>query len=142
MYIELRTKAINMKYPQHLKKLKHIFVKAIGGYNYGELFFLLYGDGYRVNDPEIYDYYIDETTGTVVQEYKEVKDLTIDERVSLLGNMRLDYTRLGEGIYQMRKLIIPNKAKNFAILTFGESSDYLSIESFGFVCKLGKVKEG
>lgn len=142
MYIELRTKAINMKYPQHLKKLKHIFVKAIGGYRYGEMFFLLYGDGYRVNDPEIYDYYIDETTGTVVQEYKEIKDLTIDERVSLLGNLRLDYTKLGEGVYQMRKLIIPKKAKNFAILTFGESSDYLSIESFGFVCKLGKVKEG
>lgn len=142
MYIELRTKAINMKYPQHLKKLKHIFVKAIGGYKYGEMFFLLYGDGYRVNDPEIYDYYVDEATGTVIQEYREVKDLTIDERVSLLGNMRLDYTKLGEGIYQMRKLIIPKKAKNFAIFTFGESSDYLSIESFGFVCKLGKVKEG
>lgn len=142
MYIELKTKAINMKYPQHLKKLKHIFVKAIGGYDYGELFFLLYGDGYRVNDPEIYDYYIDEATGTVVQEYREVKDLTIDERISLLGNMRLDYTKLGEGVYQMRKLIIPKKAKNFQIFTFGESSDYLSIESFGFVCKLGKVKEG
>jgi len=142
MYIELRTKAINMKYPQHLKKLKHIFVKAIGGYTYGELFFTLYGDGYIVNDPEIYDYYIDEATGTVVQEYKEVKDLTIDERVSLLGNMRLDYTKLGQGVYQTRKLIIPEKAKNFAIFTYGESSDYLSIESFGFVCKLGKVKEG
>lgn len=142
MYIELRTKAINMKYPQHLKKLKHIFVKAIGGYTYGEMFFTLYGDGYKVNDPEIYDYYIDETTGTVIQEYKEMKDLTIDERVSLLGNMRLDYTKLGEGVYQTRKLIIPRKARNFAILTYGESSDYLSIESFGFVCKLGKVKEG
>lgn len=142
MYIELRTKAINMKYPQHLKKLKHIFVKAIGGYTYGEMFFLLYGDGYKVNDPKIYNYYIDEITGTVVQEYKEVKDLTIDERISLLGNMRLDYTKLGEGVYQTRKLIIPSKARNFAIHTFGESSDYLSIESFGFVCKLGKVKEG
>lgn len=142
MYIELKTKGINMKYPQHIKKLKHIFVKAIGGYIYGELFFTLYGDGYVVNDPEIYNYYIDEATGTVVQEYREVRDLTIDERVSLLGNMRLDYTKLGEGIYQTRKLIIPKKAKNFTIFTYGESSDYLSIESFGFVCKLGKVKEG
>lgn len=142
MYIELKTKGINMQYPQHLKKLKHIFVKAIGGYTYGELFFTLYGDGYIVNDPEIYEYSIEEETGTVVQDYKEIKDLTIDERVSLLGNMRLDYTKLGEGVYQTRKLIIPKKAKNFAILTYGESSDYISLESFGFVCKLGKVKEG
>lgn len=140
LYLELKTKAINMKYPQHLKKLKHIFVKAIGGYNYGELFFTLYGDGYIVNDPKIYTYYIDDR-GTVVQEYKDVKDLTIDEKVSLLGNMRLDKTKLGEGIYQTRKLVIPKKAKNFAIKVYGDSSDYISIESIGYVCKLGKVKE-
>jgi len=142
MCIELKTKGINMKYPQHLKKLKHIFVKAIGGYNYGEMFFTLYGDGYIVNDPEIYDYSVDEDTGVVVQTYKEVKNLTIDERMSLLGNMRLDKTKLGEGKYQTRKLVIPEKARNFTILTYGESGDYISIESFGFVCKLGKVKEG
>lgn len=141
IYIELRTKGVNMKYPQHMKKLKHIFVKAIGGYSYGEMFFTLYGDGYIVNDPKIYNYYIDER-GTVVQEYHEIKDLKIDERVSILGNMRLDYTKLGSGMYQTRKLIIPKKAKNFSILTFGESSDYISIESIGYVCKLGKVKEG
>ena len=140
MYVELKTKGVNMKYPQHLKKLKHIFVKVIGGYNYGELFFTLYGDGYIVNDPEIYKYYTDES-GTVVQEYTDVKDLTIDERVSLLGNMRLSITRLGDGTYQTRKLVIPKKAKNFSLLTYGESSDYISFESFGFVCKLGKVKE-
>lgn len=142
MYLELRTKGINMQYPQHLKKLKHIFVKAIGGYTYGELFFTLYGDGYIVNDPEVYEYAIEEDTGTVIQTYKEIKDLSVDERVSLLGNMRLDYTKLGEGVYQTRKLIIPKKAKNFSMFIYGESSDYLSIESLGFVCKLGKVKEG
>ncbi len=142
MYIELKTKGINMKYPQHLKKLKHIFVKAIGGYTYGELFFTLYGDGYVVNDARIYDYSIEEETGTVIQEYRDIKNLTLDERVSLLGNMRLDYTKLGNGKYQTRKLIIPKKARNFAIHVYGESSDYISIESFGFVCKLGKVKEG
>lgn len=140
MYLELKTKGVNMKYPQHLKKLKHIFVKVIGGYNYGELFFTLYGDGYIVNDPKSYTYYLDEN-GTVTQEYKEEKDLTIDEKVSLLGNMRLDNTKLGEGIYQTRKLIIPKKAKNFSMLVYGDSSDYVSLESFGFVCKLGKVKE-
>ena len=140
LYLELKTKAINMKYPQHLKKLKHIFVKAIGGYDYGELFFTLYGDGYIVNDPKVYSYYLDEN-GTVTQEYKEIKDLTIDERMSLLGNMRLDKTKIGEGLYQTRKLVIPKKAKNFAILISGDSTDYISIESIGYVCKLGKVKE-
>lgn len=140
MYLELKTKGINMKYPQHLKKLKHIFVKVVGGYNYGELFFTLYGDGYIVNDPKSYSYYIDEN-GMVIQEYKEEKDLTIDEKISLLGNMRLDKTKLGEGLYQTRKLVIPRKAKNFAILISGDSSDYISLESIGYVCKLGKVKE-
>ena len=130
-----------MKYPQHMKKLKHMFVKVIGGYKYGELFYILYADGYRVNDPQVYSYYIDEN-GTVVQEYTDQKDLKIDEKVSILGNMRLDKTKLGNGVYQTRKLIIPKKAKNFCICTYGESSDYISFESFGFVCKLGKVKEG
>ena len=140
LYLELKTKGINMKYPQHLKKLKHIFVKVVGGYNYGELFFTLYGDGYIVNDPKTYSYYIDDN-GTVVQEYEENKELTIDEKISLLGNMRLDKTKLGEGLYQTRKLVIPRKAKNFAILISGDSSDYISLESIGYVCKLGKVKE-
>ena len=140
IYLELKTKGVNMKYPQHLKKLKHIFVKVIGGYNYGELFFTLYGDGYIVNDPRTYSYYIDEE-GRVTQEYKENKDLTIDEKISLLGNMRLDKTKLGEGLYQTRKLVIPKKAKNFAILISGDSNDYVSLESIGYVCKLGKVKE-
>lgn len=140
LYLELKTKGINMKYPQHLKKLKHIFVKIVGGYNYGELFFTLYGDGYIVNDPKTYSYYIDDN-GTVVQEYEENKELTIDEKISLLGNMRLDKTKLGEGLYQTRKLVIPRKAKNFTILISGDSSDYVSLESIGYVCKLGKVKE-
>ena len=39
--------------------------------------------------------YVDELTGTVVQEYREIKNLTIDERASLLGNMRLNHTKLG-----------------------------------------------
>lgn len=141
MYLEVKTKGVNMKYPQHLKKLKHIFVKEIGGYNYGELFFTLFGDGYIVNDPKVYNYYIDEA-GTIVQDYEYVKNLTIDERISLLGNMRLDRTKLGEGTYQVRKLVIPKKCKNFTLLIYGESGDYISLESFGFVCKLGKVKEG
>ena len=140
MYLEVKTKGVNMKYPQHLKKLKHIFVKVIGGYNYGELFFTLYGDGYIVNDPKSYTYYLDEN-GTVTQEYKDEKDLTINEKISLLGNMRLDNTKIGEGIYQTRKLVIPKKAKNFSILIYGDSSDYISLESIGYVCKLGKVKE-
>lgn len=140
LYLELKTKGINMKYPQHLKKLKHIFVKVVGGYSYGELFFTLYGDGYIVNDPKTYSYYIDDK-GTVVQEYEDNKELTIDEKISLLGNMRLDRTKLGEGLYQTRKLVIPKKAKNFAILISGDSSDYVSLESIGYVCKLGKVKE-
>lgn len=141
IYLELKTKGLNMNYPQHLKKLKHIFVKAIGGYNYGELFFTLFGDGYIVNDPKIYSYYINEE-GQVVQDYEYAKNLSIDERVSLLGNMRLDKTKLGEGTYQLRKLIIPKKCKNFALLIYGDSNDYISLESFGFVLKLGKVKEG
>lgn len=140
LYLELKTKAINLKYPQHLKRLKHIFVKVIGGYNYGELFFTLYGDGYIVNDPKTYTYYLDDN-GTIVQEYKENKDLTIDERISLLGNMRLDRTKIGEGLYQTRKLVISKRAKNFSILISGDSSDYVSLESIGYVCKLGKVKE-
>lgn len=141
MYVELITKGLNMKYPQHMKKLKHIFVKAIGGNNYGEFFFELYADGHRINDPRIFYAYLDEN-GTIVYDYTGQKILTLDEVKSILGNIRLGSTKLGEGKYQTKKLVIPKKAKNFSCRLYGDTNDYLSIESFGFVCKLGKVKEG
>ena len=141
MEIELETKGINLQYPIHNKKLKHIFIKGLGGYNYKEFFCEVYVDGHIVNDPYKYNYKIEEETGTVIYDYTEVKDLSFDEKISLLGNMRLDRTKLGESAYQTKKLVIPCKGKNFSLKIHGMSSDYLSIESFGFVCKLGKVKE-
>ena len=56
--------------------------------------------------------------------------------------MRLDKTRLGETTYETKKMVVPAKGKNFTIKIYGESGDFLSIESFGFLHKLGKVKEG
>ena len=141
IYVELITKGLSMKYPQHMKKLKHIFVKAIGGNNYGEFFFELYADGHRVNDPRQFFAYLDEN-GTIVYDYTGTKILTLDEVKSLLGNIRLGSTKLGEGKYQTKKLVIPQKAKNFSCKLYGDTGDYVSIESLGFVCKLGKVKEG
>ena len=141
MEIELETKGINLEHPMHNKKLKNIFVKGLGGYNYKEFFCEVYVDGHLVNDPYIYNYSIDEETGQVIYDYSETKQLSFDEKVSLLGSMRLDRTKLGESSYQTKKLIIPCKGKNFSIKIYGMSSDYLSIESFGFVYKLGKVKE-
>lgn len=141
MEIELETKGINLQYPIHNKKLKNIFVKGLGGYSYKEFFCEAYVDGHLVNDPLKYRYYIDDTTGQVVYDYSEDRELSFDEKISLLGNMRLDRTKLGESTYQTKKLIIPCKGKNFALKIYGMSSDYLSIESFGFVFKLGKVKE-
>ena len=141
MDIELETKGINLQYPIHVKKLKNIFVKGLGGYSYKEFFCELYVDGHLVNDPYRYSCTIDEETGQVIYDYTEAKELSFDEKMSLLGNMRLDKTKLGQSTYQTKKLIIPSKGKNFALKIYGKSSDYLSIESFGFVCKLGKVKE-
>lgn len=141
MEIELETKGINLQYPIHNKKLKNIFIKGLGGYAYKEFFCEVYVDGHLVNDPLKYRYYIDDTTGQVIYDYSEDRELSFDEKISLLGNMRLDRTKLGESSYQTKKLIIPCKGKNFSLKIYGTSSDYLSIESFGFVCKLGKVKE-
>lgn len=141
MEIELETKGINLQYPIHNKKLKNVFIKGLGGYSYKEFFCELYSDGHIVNDPLKYIYSIDETTGQVIYDYSENRDLSFDEKISLLGNMRLDRTKLGESSYQTKKLVIPCKGKNFALKIYGMSSDYLSIESFGFVFKLGKVKQ-
>lgn len=139
IYFEIKSKGVNFQYPLHIKKLKHIFVKAIGGYNFNEFFFELYSDNYLVNDPKVYNCYIDEE-GKVVYDYTEVKELKIDERVSLLGNMRLGKARLGEGKYQTKKLVLGAKGKNFTIKMYGESTDEFSVESFGYTFKLGKVK--
>ena len=140
IYYEVQTKGINLKYPQHLKKLKHIFVKAKGGYKPNDLIFELYTDGYLVNDPKSYYCYVDET-GKVVYDFAEISNLTIEERASVLGNITLNHTRLGEGNYQTIKMVIPSKGKNFKIKMYGQNKDYISLESFGFVSKLGKVKQ-
>lgn len=142
MEIELETKGMNLQYPMHIKKLKNVFVKGVGGYEYSSFFFELYCDGHLVNDPKNYICYVDEKTRQVVYEYTVNKDLTFDERAAVLGTMRLDNTRLGEGTYETKKLIIPAKGKNFTVKIYGESDDSLSIDSIGFVFKLGKVKEG
>lgn len=141
MDIEIQTKGINLQYPMHLKKLKNVIVKGLGGFNYGELFIEVYVDGHLVNDPKEFSCYVDETTGQIVYDYTEEKQLKFNEMISLLGNMRLDNTKFGESTYETKKLVIPCKGKNFTVKIYGESSDYISIESLGFAYKLGKVKE-
>lgn len=140
MEIELETKGMNLNYPMHIKKLKNIFVKGVGGYEYNNFFFELYCDGHLVNDPKNYICYADEATRQIVYEYVSDKILEFNEKMSILGTMRLGKTKLGESSYETKKLIIPAKGKNFTIKLYGSSGDYLSIESIGFVCKLGKVK--
>ena len=137
---ELTTKGLNFKYPQHIKKLKHIFVKAKGGYKPNDLIFELYTDGYLTNDPKSYYCYVDEE-GKVVYDYETESNLTIGERASVFDNITLGETRLGEGNYQTIKLVMPSKGKNFKMKMYGENKDYISLESFGFVSKLGKVKQ-
>lgn len=141
MDIELETKGINLKYPMHQKKIKNLFVKGVGGYSYSEFFLEVYADGHLVNDPRRYRAYVDEVTGQVIYDYTEIKDLSFDEQEALLGNLRLDNTRLGKTEYETKKIIIPStKCKNVIVKIYGKSDDYLSIESLGFLFKLGKVK--
>ena len=142
MDVELETKGVNLQYPMHQKKLKNLYVKGLGGYNYNEFFLEIYADGHLINDPRTYKCYVDEVTHQIVYDYTEIRALDFNEKVSLLGNMRLSHTRLGESDYETRKIIVPScKAKNIVVKIYGVSADYLSIESLGFVFKLGKVKE-
>jgi hypothetical protein len=141
MYIELESKGTNMRYPLHEKKLKNIFVKGLGGYNYVDFLCFIKADGHLINNPYIYECYIEPITQQIVYEYAENRELKFNEKLSVLGNMRLDNTRLGESTYETRKLVARGKGKNFSIKIQGESSDPLKIESFGYVFKIGKVKE-
>ena len=111
----------------HLKKLKNVIVKGLGGFNYGELFIEVYVDGHLVNDPKEFNCYVDEATGQIVYDYTEEKQLKFNEMISLLGNMRLDNTKFGESTYETKKLVIPCKGKNFTVKIYGESSDYISL---------------
>ena len=141
IYIDLKTKAYNLNYPQHLKKLKHTFIKLIGGDEYSELYFELYADGHLVNDPLKYTCHLDDD-GTIVLDYYETdKNLEVNGTLSLLGSLVLDKTRLDESTYQTIKMIVPKKAKNFSFRIYGDSEEFLTIDSFGMVCKLGKVKQ-
>ena len=141
MEIELQTKGVNLQYPMHSKKLKNIFIKGLGGYKADNFFCEIYSDGHIVNDPKIFNCYIDEVSKQIVYDYTENRQLSFNEMESLLGNMRLGKTKLGESAYETRKLVIPARGKNFTIKIYGESDDHLSIESFGFTFKLGKVRE-
>ena len=142
IYIDVKTKAVNLEYPQHIKKLKHTFIKLIGGDTYSELFFELYSDGYLINDPVKYTVLVDEN-GTITLDYNDKeKNLQIDGKLSLLGSLVLDKTKLGTGTYQTIKMVSPTKGKNFSIRIYGDSNEFLTLDSFGLVCKLGKVKQG
>lgn len=141
MDLEIETKGINLKYPMHIKKLKNIFLKGLGGFAYDNFKFYVFADGHLVNNPFKYTTIVDDETGEITYEYEENRELSFNEGVSLLGNMRLDNTALGLSSYETRKLIVPAKGKNFSVRIVGESGDFLGIESFGFVFKLGKVKE-
>ena len=50
-------------------------------------------------------------------------------------------TKLDKSVYQTIKMVMPKKAKNFAIRIYGDSDEFLTLDSFGMVCKLGKVKQ-
>lgn len=141
MEVILETKGINLRHPLHIKKLKNIFIKGSGGFSYQDFLFSLEADGHLANNPYAYTVFIDEVTKEVVYDYSENKDMFFSESTSLLGNMRLDKTSLGQSPYETRKLVLPAKGKNFTLKMVGESKDMLGIESFGFVFKLGKVKE-
>ena len=141
MEIELQTKGINLQYPMHAKKLKNVFIKGLGGYKADNFFCEIYSDGHIINDPKVFNCYIDDVTKQIVYDYTENKQLSFNEMESLLGNMRLGKTKLGESAYETRKLVIPARGKNFTVKIYGESDDHLSIESFGFTFKLGKVRE-
>lgn len=141
MEIELQTKGINLQYPMHAKKLKNVFIKGLGGYKADNFFCEIYSDGHIINDPKVFNCYLDDVTKQIVYDYTENKQLSFNEMESLLGNMRLGKTKLGESAYETRKLVIPARGKNFTVKIYGESDDHLSIESFGFTFKLGKVRE-
>lgn len=143
MDIELETKGVNLQYPMHQKKLKNLFVKGLGGYSYSEFILEVYADGHLVNDPKKYICYVDNVTHQIVYDYTEENVLSFNEQQSILGNIRLDYTRLGNTEYETRKIILPSsKCKNIEVKIYGKSDDALSIESLGFLFKLGKVKQG
>lgn len=141
IYVDVLTKGVNMDYPQHLKKLKHTFIKAIGGDEFSQLFFALYVDGHLVNDPTKYAWHLDEN-GTVVLEYYDEENMDVNGTLSILGNIIIDKTKLDVSTYQTIKMVVPKKGKNFAIRIYGDSEEFLTLDSFGLVCKLGKVKQG
>ena len=141
IYIEMKTKGVNLEYPQHMKKLKHTFIKAIGGDELSQLFFEIYVDGYLVNDPHKFVSYFD-SDGSLVLDYTIEENLDIEGVLGKLGGLLVDKTRPGEGMYQTIKMIIPKKGKNFTLRMYGDCTEFLTLESFGMVCKLGKVKQG
>lgn len=141
IYFEIDGKNLNMKYPLHEKKLKAIFVKGLGGYSFINMLCHIKADGHLINNPYLYECYVDPITKEVMYEYVENRELIFNEKLSILGNMRTDYTKLGESTYEVRKLVVRGKGNNFGIKIQGESSDPLKIDSFGYIFKIGKVKE-
>ena len=141
IYVDIKSKGVNLDYPQHIKKLKHVFLKMIGGDEYSQLFFELYCDGHLVNDASKFAYRFSDD-GTLILEYVKEENLDINGTLSILGNIMLDKTKLGESTYQTVKMIVPAKGKNFSIRIYGHSEEFLTLDSFGLVCKLGKVKQG
>lgn len=136
----LETKGLNFNYPQHIKKLKKIYIKGVGGYDIQKFNVYLKCDGFLKNDLEILNVSINDN-GNVVYEYEEVSNAMFSNKSSRLDISKLDKMKLGTATYETKELIIPAKGKNFNLRITGKAKDNITFDNIGFICKLGKVKE-
>jgi len=127
----LETAGITFGYPSHEKKVKAVTMKAGGGSSNQPIQVDLAADGELVSSSSMIP--TGEVDGSVIYENQN-PDLKDSELITTL---------FGEGVYNYhtKKMRLSAKGKNIALRLQASADDRLTIQSIGYVYKLGKIKE-
>lgn len=126
------TVAINFGYPTHEKKIKNVILKAGGGSYDQPILLQVAADGKLLVSSELMPISVDDNGNIVYSDLDPV-----------IGDSTPIETMFGDGItkYHTKKFRASARGKNIAIRILSQAADKFSIQGFGFIYKLGKVRE-
>lgn len=128
----LETTAINFGYPTHEKKIKYVLLKASGGSYDQPILLQIAVDGEIVVSSELMP------VGTSAD-----GSIIYEDQDPIIASSEPIETQFGEGItkYHTKKFRATARGKNIAMRIISSTADRFIIQGYGYIYKLGKVRE-
>ena len=132
----------NFGYAMHDKKYKHLYVKTFSE-DPTVLYPLLFGLMITLElNPYSYRVTLNEEEEIEYEQYADLeKDNIINLELAKLGKLELGVSPLGDNKNKTHKILIGYKGKVIRLQIKQKSNGNFGITNFGYLYKLGKVKE-